>query len=128
VGGGLATGTRSGAGQDVGFYYRGGGGGRGRVNGISCIWVLRRLGAAFRRARIKSRDFRGGYSKGSSFMIPSHSFSTSVSLQTEMPKQILVVKKEIWSNNTYKRQDKVKKTTTSYTHRNALRLHKHEYH
>lgn len=28
-------------------------------------------------------------------MIPSHSFSTSVSLRTEMPKQILVVKKEI---------------------------------
>lgn len=27
-------------------------------------------------------------------MIPSHSFSTSVSLRTEMPKQTLVVKKE----------------------------------
>lgn len=58
-------------------------------------------------------------------MIPSHSFSTSVSLQTEMPKQILVVKKEIWSNNTYERQDDVKKKTTSYTHSNTLRLHKH---
>lgn len=78
MGGG--EGTRVVRGQDGGLCHRGGGGGRrgrgGRVNGISYI----RLGAAFSRTRIKSRDFRDGYSRGSGFMIPSHSFSTSVSL------------------------------------------------
>lgn len=78
MGGGLGTGTRGMRGQDGGFCRKGRGG--RLVNGISSLWVLCRLGAAFSRARIKSRDFRDGYSGGSSFMIPSHSFSTSVSL------------------------------------------------
>lgn len=91
MGGGWGTGTRGVRGQDGGLCHRGG----RLVNGISSLWVLRRLGAAFSRARIKSRDFRDGYSGGSSFMIPSHSLSTSVSLQTDA-KQILVVKNEDW--------------------------------
>lgn len=74
--------------------------------------VIRRTLGTFSRARIKSRDFR--HRQGSGFMIPSHSFSTSVSLQTEMPKQILVVKK---SNNTKckaKTMLNQKNRTTSY--------------
>lgn len=72
--------------------------------------IRRRLGT-FSSARIKSRDFR--HRRGSGFMIPSHSFSTSVSLQTEMPKQKLVVKNQIIQNA---RQDdvKTKKKATSY--------------
>lgn len=45
-------------------------------------------------------------------MIPSHSFSTSVSLQTEMPTKILVVKKKI--NQTYIKGDEVKETANNY--------------
>lgn len=71
-----------------------------------------RLGAAFSGARIKSRDFRNRNSRGRSFMIPSHSFSTSVSLQTEMPTKILVVKKKI--NQTYIKGDEVKETANNY--------------
>lgn len=53
-------------------------------------------------------------------MIPSHSFSTSVSLQTEMPTKILVVKKKI--KQTYIKEDEVKETAKNYqlTHRNTL--------
>lgn len=53
-------------------------------------------------------------------MIPSHSFSTSVSLQTEMPTKILVVKKKI--KHTYIKGDEVKETAKNYqlTHRNTL--------
>lgn len=57
-------------------------------------------------------------------MIPSHSFSTSVSLQTEMPKQILVVKKKSGQIIHIKGKTMLKKTT-SYVHRNTLRLHKY---
>lgn len=41
-------------------------------------------------------------------MIPSHSFSTSVSLRTEMPTKILVVKKKI--KQTHIKGDEVKGT------------------
>lgn len=57
-------------------------------------------------------------------MIPSHSFSTSVSLQTEMPKQILVVKEKSGQIIHIKGKTMLKKTT-SYVHRNTLRLHKY---
>lgn len=79
-----------------------------------------RLGTAFSGARIKGRNFRNRNSRGRSFMIPSHSFSTSVSLQTKMPKKKLVVKKKI--KQTYIKGDEVKETAKNYklTHRNTL--------
>lgn len=91
-GGGEGAGTRSVRGQDGRLCHRGGG--AGGVSGISSIYGLRTT--AFVSTGIKSRDFRDGTSRGSSFMIPSNSFSTSVSLQTEMPRQTLVVKTGIY--------------------------------
>lgn len=48
-------------------------------------------------------------------MIPSHSFSTSVSLQTEMPKQILVVKKKSGQIIHIKGKTMLKKLQVMYT-------------
>lgn len=60
-------------------------------------------------------------------MIPSHSFSTSVSLQTEMPTKKLVVKKKIKQThikgNEVKETAKKNKHNCKLRHRNTLRLH-----
>lgn len=53
-------------------------------------------------------------------MIPSHSFSTSVSLQTEMPTKILVVKKKIKQTYISKEMRLKELQKNQLTHRNTL--------